>query len=101
LKRVIAGAALTVIPIRYVIDTSGYQAAFLWFGLIQGGIIFVLAWMLRGPALQHHATQSHAVDAKLYAGRGVGNPGVLASVHHVRDGFGEPDRDGSDRAHRE
>jgi OFA family oxalate/formate antiporter-like MFS transporter len=46
-----AGAALTVIPIRYVIDTSGYQAAFLWFGLIQGGIIFVLAWMLRGPAL--------------------------------------------------
>jgi OFA family oxalate/formate antiporter-like MFS transporter len=46
-----AGAALTVIPIRYVIDTSGYQAAFLWFGLIQGGTIFVLAWMLRGPAL--------------------------------------------------
>ena len=45
-----AGAALTVIPIRYVIDTSGYQAAFLWFGLIQGGVVFVLAWMLRGPA---------------------------------------------------
>jgi MFS transporter, OFA family, oxalate/formate antiporter len=46
-----AGAALTVIPIRYVIDTSGYQAAFLWFGLIQGGTVFVLAWLLRGPAL--------------------------------------------------
>ena len=46
-----AGAALTVIPIRYVIDTSGYQAAFLWFGLIQGGSVFVLAWLLRGPAL--------------------------------------------------
>jgi MFS transporter, OFA family, oxalate/formate antiporter len=46
-----AGAALTVIPIRYVIDTSGYQAAFLWFGLIQGGVVFVLAWLLRGPAL--------------------------------------------------
>jgi MFS transporter, OFA family, oxalate/formate antiporter len=46
-----AGAALTVIPIRYVIDTSGYQAAFLWFGLIQGGVVFVLAWMLRGPGL--------------------------------------------------
>ena len=45
-----AGAALTVIPIRYVIDTSGYQAAFLWFGLIQGGVVFVLAWLLRGPA---------------------------------------------------
>jgi OFA family oxalate/formate antiporter-like MFS transporter len=45
-----AGAALTVIPIRYVIDTSGYEAAFLWFGLIQGGVVFVLAWLLRGPA---------------------------------------------------
>ena len=44
-----AGAALTVIPIRYVIDNNGYQAAFLWFGLIQGGIVFVLAWLLRAP----------------------------------------------------
>jgi OFA family oxalate/formate antiporter-like MFS transporter len=44
-----AGAALTVIPIRHVIDTSGYEAAFLWFGLIQGGVVFVLAWLLRGP----------------------------------------------------
>ena len=44
-----AGAALTVIPIRYVIDTNGYQAAFFWFGIFQGGIVFVLAWLLRGP----------------------------------------------------
>jgi OFA family oxalate/formate antiporter-like MFS transporter len=44
-----AGAALTVIPIRYVIDTYSYQTAFLWFGLIQGGVVFVLAWFLRGP----------------------------------------------------
>jgi len=44
-----AGAALTVIPIRYVIDTYGYQSAFLWFGLIQGGVVFVLAFLLRGP----------------------------------------------------
>jgi OFA family oxalate/formate antiporter-like MFS transporter len=44
-----AGAALTVVPIRYVIDTSGYQAAFFWFGLFQGGMVFVLAWLLRGP----------------------------------------------------
>ena len=44
-----AGAALTVIPIRYVIDTYGYQTAFLWFGLIQGGVVFVLAFLLRGP----------------------------------------------------
>jgi OFA family oxalate/formate antiporter-like MFS transporter len=44
-----AGAALTVIPIRYVISTSGYEAAFFWFGIIQGGVVFVLAWLLRGP----------------------------------------------------
>jgi OFA family oxalate/formate antiporter-like MFS transporter len=44
-----AGAVLTVIPIQHVIETSGYQAAFLWFGLLQGGVVFVLAWFLRGP----------------------------------------------------
>ncbi len=44
-----AGAALTVIPIRYVIDTISYQAAFFWFGLFQGAVVFVLAWLLRGP----------------------------------------------------
>ena len=44
-----AGAALTVIPIRYVISTSGYEAAFLWFGLFQGGVVFILACFLRAP----------------------------------------------------
>ncbi len=44
-----AGAALTVIPIQYVIGTSGYEAAFLWFGLFQGAIVFILAWFLRAP----------------------------------------------------
>jgi len=44
-----AGAALTVIPIRYMIATSGYEAAFVWFGLLQGGVVFVMAWLLRGP----------------------------------------------------
>jgi OFA family oxalate/formate antiporter-like MFS transporter len=44
-----AGTALTVIPIQYVIANYGYQAAFLWFGLVQGAIVFVLAWALRSP----------------------------------------------------
>ncbi len=44
-----AGAALTVIPIRYVIATSGYESAFLWFGLLQGGVVFLMAWLLRAP----------------------------------------------------
>jgi OFA family oxalate/formate antiporter-like MFS transporter len=44
-----AGAALTVIPIRAVIAGHGYEAAFFWFGLVQGAIVFVLAWLLRAP----------------------------------------------------
>jgi OFA family oxalate/formate antiporter-like MFS transporter len=44
-----AGAALTVIPIRYVIANSGYEAAFFWFGLVQGVVVFAVAWILRGP----------------------------------------------------
>jgi MFS transporter, OFA family, oxalate/formate antiporter len=44
-----AGAAITVVPIQMVIASSGYEAAFFWFGLVQGGIVFLLAWMLRGP----------------------------------------------------
>ena len=44
-----AGAALSVIPIRAVIDSAGYEAAFFWFGLIQGGIVFIIAWLVRAP----------------------------------------------------
>jgi len=44
-----AGAALTVVPIRMVIESAGYQSAFFWFGLVQGAAVFVLAWMLRAP----------------------------------------------------
>ncbi len=44
-----AGAALTVVPIREVIASGGYETAFFWFGLIQGGIVFILAWLLRAP----------------------------------------------------
>jgi OFA family oxalate/formate antiporter-like MFS transporter len=44
-----AGAALTVVPIRSVIASDGYAAAFIWFGLIQGAVVFVLGWLLRAP----------------------------------------------------
>src|SRR5450631_3600063 len=47
-----AGAALTIGPIRNMIESSGYEHAFLTFGLIQGGIVFVMAWLLLVPPPQ-------------------------------------------------
>ncbi|HZE44965.1 MAG TPA: oxalate/formate MFS antiporter [Steroidobacteraceae bacterium] len=47
-----AGAALTIGPIRTMIESSGYEHAFLTFGLIQGGIVFVMAWLLLVPPAQ-------------------------------------------------
>ncbi|MBS0249076.1 MAG: oxalate/formate MFS antiporter [Proteobacteria bacterium] len=44
-----AGSALTVIPIANMIATSGYQAAFLWFGLGQGLIVVIVSLYLRAP----------------------------------------------------
>jgi OFA family oxalate/formate antiporter-like MFS transporter len=44
-----AGAALTVIPIRTIIATQGYAAAFFWFGILQGAFVFLLAWLMRAP----------------------------------------------------
>jgi len=48
-----AGAALTVAPISKMISTSGYEHAFLFFGILQGLIVFVTAWALYSapPAL--------------------------------------------------
>ena len=44
-----AGAALTVIPIRLTIGAAGYADAFLWFGIAQGAVLIVIAWLLHGP----------------------------------------------------
>jgi OFA family oxalate/formate antiporter-like MFS transporter len=47
-----AGAAITVGPIKTMIQASGYEHAFLVFGLIQGAIVFVMAWLLLAPPAQ-------------------------------------------------
>jgi MFS transporter, OFA family, oxalate/formate antiporter len=44
-----AGSALTVIPIANMIQSSGYESAFLWFGLGQGIIVCIVALLLRAP----------------------------------------------------
>jgi MFS transporter, OFA family, oxalate/formate antiporter len=45
-----AGSALTVVPIASMIASSGYEAAFLWFGLAQGIVVVIVALFLRAPA---------------------------------------------------
>jgi OFA family oxalate/formate antiporter-like MFS transporter len=45
-----AGAALTVVPIAKMIASSGYESAFLTFGLIQGGVVILLSFLLRRPS---------------------------------------------------
>jgi MFS transporter, OFA family, oxalate/formate antiporter len=47
-----AGAAITIGPIASMINSAGYEQAFLVFGLIQGGIVFVMAWLLLVPPAQ-------------------------------------------------
>jgi OFA family oxalate/formate antiporter-like MFS transporter len=44
-----AGSALTVIPIANMIQSRGYESAFLWFGLGQGIVVTFVALLLRAP----------------------------------------------------
>src|SRR5215470_6415196 len=44
-----AGSALTVVPIANMIQSSGYEHAFLWFGIGQGIIVMIFSLFLRAP----------------------------------------------------
>ena len=60
-----AGAALTVIPISAMVHSGGYQEAFFTFGLIQGGVIVVLAlFLIRAPARAAFAGVSTLANPK-------------------------------------
>ena len=53
------GSAFTIIPIQDVIRSSGYQSAFLWFGLGQGLVILAVAPLLRTAPPNDQPTVSH------------------------------------------
>ena len=55
------GSVFTIIPIQDVIRTSGYEAAFLWFGLGQGLVVMAVAWVLRAP----HAGEKPPMPARV------------------------------------
>ena len=60
-----AGAALTVIPISAMVHSGGYQQAFFTFGLIQGGVIVVLAlFLIRAPVKAAFAGVSTLANPK-------------------------------------
>ena len=69
-----AGAAVTVIPIQRMIASIGYADTFFWFALVQGGIVFVLAWFLRPP----RAGEAPAATAvKVLQSKTSSNPGQV------------------------
>lgn len=52
-----AGAAISIGPIAAMIHASGYQHAFFVFGLIQGSIVFIMAWLLLAPPMHGHSAK--------------------------------------------
>jgi OFA family oxalate/formate antiporter-like MFS transporter len=44
-----AGSAATILPIAAMIESTGFQSAFLFFGILQGSLAFIAAWFLRSP----------------------------------------------------
>jgi OFA family oxalate/formate antiporter-like MFS transporter len=58
-----AGSAATIIPISFMIQSSGYEQTFLYFGIGQGAIVMLLALMMvRPPA---HSSAAVAKKTKV------------------------------------
>src|SRR5215475_2546459 len=73
-----AGSALTVVPIANMIQSSGYQEAFLWFGVGQGIIVVLFSLFLRAPEAGEVAVP--AAPAVLQSRRDYGPTEVLTTV---------------------
>src|SRR5712671_3207267 len=54
-----AGSALTIIPIQGMIQASGYEATFLWFGIGQGLVVVALSLLLRAPRAGEAPLSTH------------------------------------------
>jgi len=73
-----AGSAATILPIAAMIESSGFQETFFFFGILQGSLAFVAAWFLRSPASNqvkkssklmqttHDYTLSEALHTRLF-----------------------------------
>jgi MFS family permease len=81
-----AGSALTVIPIANMIQSSGYEAAFLWFGLAQGIVVILVAGAGGRRGRDTRSARCLAEPARLQPHRSAHIGSVLRHVRHVRDG---------------
>ncbi len=73
-----AGSALTIIPIQAIIKSSGYDTAFLYFGIGQGLIVFLISWALTDPR--------HVVSPALVkkVAEGSKSPAILQTKRNFR-----------------
>ena len=58
-----AGSAATILPIAAMIESSGFQQTFLFFGILQGSLAFVAAWFLRRPKAHESKASSKLAQA--------------------------------------
>jgi MFS transporter, OFA family, oxalate/formate antiporter len=61
------GGVVTVVALSNMIKSSGYEAAYLWFGLGQGLVVVASAMLLRAP--RHHAADIAARPAQMAPAR--------------------------------
>ncbi len=63
-----AGAAITIVPISNMIKNAGYEHAFLFFGILQGVIVFVMSWgLLVAPPSLAAAAPKKSISARSFA----------------------------------
>ena len=64
-----SGAALTVVPIRHLIEGAGYRTAFMIWGLLLGAVIVLVAWpmMMPHPGWRAPESKRHPVDTSPHA----------------------------------
>ncbi len=68
-----AGSALTIVPISAFIKSDGYQAAFLYFGIGQGLVVFLLSLALtRAPE-----TTKASMNSRVLQSRSFNSPAVV------------------------
>ncbi|GLK55898.1 OFA family oxalate/formate antiporter-like MFS transporter [Methylopila capsulata] len=59
-----AGSAATILPIAAMIQSSGFQETFFFFGILQGSLAFVAAWFLRSPTKEEVKVSNKLIQTR-------------------------------------